>query len=49
MPVSLHELNIKESDLEELAIRCSQNKTRKLPGYKELDYEDMLAIYKMAY
>ena len=49
MPVSLKELEIQESDLEILALNCSRNQTRVLPGYKELGYEDMLAIYKMAY
>ena len=49
MPVSLSELNVKESDLEKLALDCSRNKTRVLPGYMELGYEDMLNIYRMAY
>lgn len=49
MPTSLHELNVKEEDLELLALKCSRNKGRVLPGYKELGYDDMLAIYKMAY
>ena len=49
MPVSLKELEIQESDLEILALNCSRNQTRVLPGYKELGYEDMLAIYKMAF
>lgn len=49
MPTSLRELNVKEEDLEKLALMCSRNKTRTLPGYKELAYDDMLAIYKMAY
>lgn len=49
MPTSLKELNVKESDLELLADKCSRGKTRTLPGYKPLAYEDLLAIYKMAY
>lgn len=49
MPTSLRELNIKEADLELLADKCSRGKTRTIPGYKPLAYEDMLAIYKMAY
>ena len=49
MPTSLKELEIRESDLEEMALRCSQNKTRVLDGYKKLGYEEMLDIYKMAY
>lgn len=49
MPVSLRELDVKEEDLEKLALACSRNKTRTLTGYKPLGYEDMLAVYKMAY
>ena len=49
MPVSLRELNVKESDLEKLALMCSRNKTRVLDGYMKLGYEEMLAIYRMAY
>ena len=49
MPICLQELDVKEDDIEEMAIRCSQNKTRVLDGYKKLGYEDMLAIYNMAY
>ena len=49
MPTSLEELGVKESDLEELSIRCSSNKSKVLQGYKPLGYSDMLNIYKMAY
>ena len=49
MPISLVELGIKESDLEYLAIRCSRDKTRAIGGVKELVYDDILAIYKMAF
>ena len=49
MPVNLKELEIAEEDLETMAVNCSRNKARVLPGYKELGYEDMLAIYRMAY
>ena len=49
MPTSLKELNVKEEDLEELALKCSRNKTRTLPGYMPLSYDEMLDIYKMAY
>ena len=48
MPISLHELDVKEEDLEMLAWRCSREKTRTLIGYKPLDYDDILAIYRMA-
>lgn len=49
MPVSLHELGVKEEDLEYLADKCSRGKTRKLIGYMELGYEEILDIYRMAY
>ncbi len=49
MPTSLRELGVKEEDLEPLAMKCSQDKTRVLDGYKPLAYGDMLDIYRMAY
>lgn len=49
MPTDLKSLGVKEQDLEKLALDCSRNKTRKLPGYQTLEYEDMLQIYRMAY
>lgn len=49
MPTSLRELDVKESSLEELALKCSRNKTRTLPGYMSLGYDEMLRIYRMAY
>lgn len=49
MPINLKALGVKEEDLEVLADKCSRGRTRKLIGYKELDYEDILEIYKMAY
>lgn len=49
MPTNLKELNVKEEDLQTLALRCSRNKTRTLPGYMPLSYDEMLDIYKMAY
>lgn len=49
MPTNLKELNVKEEDLETLALKCSRNKTRTLPGYMPLSYENILDIYKMAY
>ncbi len=48
MPTNLRELDVKEEDLELLALKCSRNKTRKLMGDLELDYDDVLAIYRMA-
>ena len=49
MPIGLKELGVKETDLEELALRCSKNKTRIIPGYKKLGYDEILAIYKLAF
>ena len=49
MPTDLKQLGVKEEDLEVLAKRCSRGKSRTLAGYKELSYDDILAIYKMAY
>ena len=48
MPTNLKMLGVKETDLEELAIKCSRNKERVLIGYKKLEYEDILKIYQMA-
>ena len=49
MPTSLEELGVMREDLESLALNCSQNKTRVVPGYKPLSYEDDLDIYSMAF
>lgn len=49
MPTSLIELGIKEDELEELSLRCSSNKSGVVQGYKPLDYNDILNIYKLAY
>ena len=49
MPTNLKELNVKEEDLEILAFNASRGKTRVLDGYMKLGYDEMLAIYKMAY
>lgn len=49
MPTNLKSLGVKESDLEKLALDCSRNKTRTLIGYKPLSYDDILAIYQLAY
>ena len=49
MPINLKSLGIKEEDLEKLALNCTRNKTRILPGYKTLEYENILTIYRMAY
>ena len=49
MPTNLKELNVKEEDLPTLALKCSRNKTRTLPGFMPLSYDEILDIYKMAY
>ena len=49
MPTNLKQLNVKEEDLEVLALKCSRNKGRVLPGYMKLGYDEILDIYKMAY
>ncbi len=51
MPVSVGELlghPLSEAEIEELAYRCSYGKSRTVGCVKELDYEDMKAIYKLA-
>lgn len=49
MPTDIKVLGVKAEDLEPLALKCSRDKTRSLIGYKPLAYEDILAIYQMAY
>ena len=49
MPTNLHSLGVKPEDLEPMALACSRGKTRTLLGDNPLDYEDMLAIFKLAY
>lgn len=49
MPIGLKELGIKEKDLEYLALRTSHNKSRTIPGYKPLEYQDILNILALAY
>ena len=49
MPINPKVISVKEEDLEVLAEKCSRGKTRKLIGYMELGYEEILEIYKMAY
>ena len=49
MPIGLKELGVKESDLEALALKTSQNKTRIIPGYKPLAYQEILDIFTLAY
>ncbi len=49
MPTNIRELGIQEDEIEKLAEMCSFGKTRVISGYKPLEYEDMLAIFRMAY
>lgn len=49
MPTNIKDLGVKEEDLEKLSLDCCRNKTRTLMGYKPLDYDDIYAIFKMAY
>ena len=44
-----NKLGVKEEDLEVRADKCSRGKTRKLVGYMELGYDEILENYKMAY
>lgn len=49
MPTNLKSLGVKEEDLEKLTLSCTRNRTRNLPGYRTLEFEDILNIYRMAY
>lgn len=49
MPINLKSLGVREEDLETLTLNCTRNRTRNLPGYRILEYEDILNIYRMAY
>lgn len=49
MPTNLRSLGVKREDLEKLANDCSRNKTRKLTGYMQLGYEEILDIYCKAF
>lgn len=49
MPTGLKALGVKEEDLPVLADCCCFHGERVLTGYRTLAYEDVLAIYRMAY
>jgi len=49
MPTNLSMLGVKKEDLPVLALKCSRDKSRKLAGYRELGYEELLEIYEMAF
>ena len=48
MPVSFKDLNIDSSSFEEIANRITKNNTVKVAGFKELDYNDVINILKLA-
>ena len=50
MPTSIHELGIDltEEQIQELARKCSDNDGRTIGGFKVLNREDMVNIYRMA-
>lgn len=50
MPVNIHQLGISptKEEIEELALKCSHNKTRTIGTYIKLNYDDMVKIYKQA-
>ena len=49
MPIGLNAFGVKETDLEPMALATSRNKTRSLSGDKPLAYDDILAIFNMAF
>ncbi|MCR5369850.1 MAG: iron-containing alcohol dehydrogenase [Clostridium sp.] len=51
MPLTVTELLGKEptdEELEAIAVECTYGRTRTIGGFKELGYDDILAIYRMA-
>ena len=50
MPTTISELGVKLTDeqIDELALKCSFERTRMIGGFKILDIEDMKNIYRMA-
>ncbi|MDD2960221.1 MAG: iron-containing alcohol dehydrogenase [Lachnospiraceae bacterium] len=50
MPISIHELgyDLTEEQLQELAFKCSNEDKRTIGGFRVLNREDMLKIYRMA-
>lgn len=49
MPVSLQELDVDPERFEEMAVKCTNFGARTLKGIRELDKEEMILIYQMAY
>ena len=48
MPVSIRELGVEPEKIEEMADKCTNMGTRRLPGIVELGKEEMIQIYRMA-
>lgn len=48
MPLTLKELGITEADFAPMAARLTKNNTSKILGIKDLDQDDILAIFKLA-
>ena len=46
MPLTMRELGIPDPDLEDMARRCSRDKTITLHSYIEIGYDEMLDIYR---
>lgn len=49
MPISLQELDVDPERFEEMAVKCTNFGARTLKGIRELDKEEMILIYQMAY
>jgi alcohol dehydrogenase YqhD (iron-dependent ADH family) len=47
MPLTMREIGIPEPDLEDMARRCSRDRTITLPSYIEIGYGEMLDIYRL--
>lgn len=47
MPLTMQELGIPDPDIEDMAERCSMGRTFSLRSYIDIDYEEMLAIYRL--
>ena len=49
MPTRLRDLNIDSFDYDGMALSATSNKTKKVLGIIDLDYNDIVNIYKMSY
>lgn len=48
MPQTLRELGVGEDSFEEMAVKCTYQGQRKIPGIRILDKQDIIDIYKLA-